>query len=278
MSLFAGADPNHMDNKGDTPLHVAVQEQNIRCIGALLQYGSQNRTNPLNLSVFNDNGLTPFHLAVASNNKKICAHLAEKVKPSKGSIFDDIDRKKGYGVLHIAVENGADAVVEYLLEKKLVDVNKKTPSGHSALFIAHALEDGPSAITEMLLKYGAEICESLDDSKEMLKEKIARITNEGRANETLETLAKIKLEDVKVQPRPKELISNPELQRSDKPIDVNSMNRLCDIFNKDDKWKRVAEALGYQIHIQNWNRVKDPSKALLMFSEVRKVLFFPFNI
>lgn len=252
---------------------MAVERQNIQCVATLLINRSQPHSVPLNANVFNDSGLTPFHLAVAKNDAKMCELLAKKTESDKVSVLNKIDRKKGFGALHIAVENRATDVVEYLLKNNLVDVNQRTGSNLTALSIARNFDNGSGDIIAILLKHGAENSEPKVDAvgeekHKNIAVKDVKVQGKGALNEISDHLAKVKLVDVNLRPIPNLVILNPELRRSAKPIDPDSLTRLCEIFNKDDKWQSLAEVLGYQSYIENWKSARSPSKAVFMFSEV----------
>lgn len=51
-------------------------------------------------------------------------------------------------------------------------------------------------------------------------------------------------------------------------FDEKCYMELRDIFNKNDKWKSIANALGYQNHLENWQKSRNPTKVLFMFAEV----------
>lgn len=50
------------------------------------------------------------------------------------------------------------------------------------------------------------------------------------------------------------------------------LKQLCDVFGKDDKWKIVASKMGYQAHLDSWEKSRNPTKMLFMFSEVSDFL------
>lgn len=60
-------------------------------------------------------------------------------------------------------------------------------------------------------------------------------------------------------------------------MDPTVLMQLCQIFNENDKWKRVAIELGYQGHIDEWQKRSDPSKMMFKFAEVIKLNLCHFN-
>lgn len=249
--IYAGADTNLADNKSNTPLHVAVQQQSIDCIIALLESEPEQHasiTTVLNQS--NDDGLTPFHLAVATNNLAVCKLLEEKATAAQISIHDCTELKKGNSILHIAVEHCAVDVARYLLKtKQIEDVNVRNAAGQTALFLARALSvEQSSEIIDVLLAHGAIDEESTTNKREP---------------------------SISVQPQPESIKMPPpaknDLQRKEAPLDADKLTRLCQIFNTDDKWKLLAIELGYNVHISEWQKRTDPAKMLFKFAEVRNI-------
>lgn len=112
--------------------------------------------NPIKIDVYNDNGLTPFHTAIETNN--LCSYklLEEKALAEKTPIYERVELKRGDTILHIAVENGAIDIVRDLLKNKKIDVNKSNASGQTALYLARALDgENTRNIVQLLLQYNA---------------------------------------------------------------------------------------------------------------------------
>lgn len=51
-------------------------------------------------------------------------------------------------------------------------------------------------------------------------------------------------------------------------FDDKCYTELSDIFNKDAKWKAIANSLGYQNFLGDWENSRSPTKVLFMFAEV----------
>lgn len=62
--------------------------------------------------------------------------------------------------------------------------------------------------------------------------------------------------------------SNIDLQRKEAPIDAASLAKLGELLNQSDKWKMVAQHLGYAIHIDEWQKKPNPTKMMIKFAEV----------
>lgn len=182
--FFVGADPNLADNKGDTPMHIAIKKQNINCVTALLAdniipIDQKIRLNPVTIDVYNDNGLTPFHTAIETNNLCTYKLLEERALSENISIYERVELKRGDSILHIAVENHSSDIVRDLLKNKKIDVNKCNAAGQTALYVAQALAGpNPSNIVQLLLQYNAVDTVDVECKDTELKgDKCAIITN-----------------------------------------------------------------------------------------------------
>lgn len=133
-----GANVNAVDVDGNTALHVAVQEKNDECATAILTTNVNNwdKEIDVDLSVLNDNGYTPLHLASMSNNLKVVKMLDTKAAQTRKPIFDDVEGKHGNNALHISIESEARELAEYLIQNKCISPSKTNKSGHTALYLA----------------------------------------------------------------------------------------------------------------------------------------------
>lgn len=59
-----------------------------------------------------------------------------------------------------------------------------------------------------------------------------------------------------------------EEETSHKKFDDSCFTELSDIFNKNSKWKSIATSLGYQECIEIWQKLRNPTKVLLIYTEV----------
>ncbi|OAD59507.1 hypothetical protein WN48_09029 [Eufriesea mexicana] len=145
--LILGADPNRTDEHGFSPLHVAVKNrEDAVCVDVLL---SEKGTN---IEVYNDAGWTPLHLAAqAGSYDAVCSlHRA-------GANVNSTDMSYGRTALHVAVEGGHKNIVEYLLKKTNISVNKRNFSGNTALHTA-VVYTGTRAneLCALLIQHGAD--------------------------------------------------------------------------------------------------------------------------
>ena len=98
---------NTTDQYGNTSLHIAVKESNLKEVYLLLQY------DDLNLEMYNNAHLTPLHIAVTINTieaPEICRLLLQK-----GANFLAWDDEMSYP-LHLAAFAGCDWAVGMLLQ------------------------------------------------------------------------------------------------------------------------------------------------------------------
>lgn len=64
-----------------------------------------------------------------------------------------------------------------------------------------------------------------------------------------------------------------KLTKSDEEtFDDKCYTELSDVFNKNDKWILIANELGYQNYVGNWQKSRNPTKVLLSFAEVSKCI------
>ena len=177
------ADINQPNVFGDTPLHLAVLNQHAP-IAQLLVAKHEIITNSLN-----GYGKTPLDIAYEKLNPDIVALLNPNqelnfvlatIKRRNDQLFNgakfgdtqqvfealdqpierreskiDINRQNinhdiGYTPLHIAIENGHEAVLGILLPNEFIDVNKQAYNGYTPLHIA--IEKGYNNIAALLLQ------------------------------------------------------------------------------------------------------------------------------
>lgn len=247
-----GVDVSAVDSKSDTALHVAISENQIEAVDALLDAPS------IDLGVLNDNGYSALHLAIKENNLRIVEKLRAKAsaKSSKAAgIFESVESKHGNNALHIAVEAGARDIVKFILENRCVDVNATNLSNHTALVLARAMKD--TQMAQMLMDYNAENITDEDEDVSPLTSGESRASQDSGKS------------DGKIRPKMAgKLASSAENPTERGKLDNLVLTQLCDIFNENAKWKTVANMLNYQIHIPQWSKLRNPTKNMLMVSEV----------
>ncbi|XP_015176773.1 PREDICTED: nuclear factor NF-kappa-B p100 subunit isoform X2 [Polistes dominula] len=145
--LELGADPNTCDDRGLSPLHVAVKIHNgAECVDTLLS------SKLINTEGYTDLGWTPLLLAAeAGSYDAVCSLIRA------GANVNNTDKSYGRSVLHIAVEGGHKEIVEFLLKNTSIDVNKTNFTGNTALHIAVAYAGTRAKeLCKLLMEYGAD--------------------------------------------------------------------------------------------------------------------------
>ncbi|KAJ9583105.1 hypothetical protein L9F63_022548, partial [Diploptera punctata] len=138
MLLSFGANPNCVTTDGDTPLHLAVTNAFEDCIVELLDKNNYLRYSyTLDFNLTNYEGWTPLHRAAREKNlsaiKKLVLAGVDVNKP---------DTKYGRTVLHIAVEEGTLQYRRHFVVITQIDVNAANFDGNTALHLA-VVHGGP---------------------------------------------------------------------------------------------------------------------------------------
>ncbi|XP_065361070.1 nuclear factor NF-kappa-B p110 subunit [Calliphora vicina] len=105
--LKLGCNPNIQDSDGNTALHLAVREKDLKCLESFI-----NSEMSLNLNHLNDDGFTPLHLAIRDNNYEIVAKL---LKFDANTVTTTCS-KDGSTALHMAVQQQNLKLVNLILD------------------------------------------------------------------------------------------------------------------------------------------------------------------
>lgn len=153
MLLSFGANPNTATSDGDTPLHLAITNSYEDCITELLNKSNYLRYSyTLDYNLTNYEGWTPLHRAAREKNLSAVKKLVEA-----GVDVNKPDTKYGRTALHIAVEEGRLDIAQYLLENTKIDVNAANFDGNTALHLA-VVHGGPVSgiMVELLMQHKAD--------------------------------------------------------------------------------------------------------------------------
>ena len=149
-----GVNPNFADENGYYPLHLAVINNSLDSVEALLSYKDINKEAKLPYEATLDSwylgGATPLIVASYIGNADIVYTLINAGCDIKAR--DDID---GSMPIHVASANGNDDAVILLLEKDKTLVNELDNNGGDTPLHWASMKDKPSTVA-LLLKYGAD--------------------------------------------------------------------------------------------------------------------------
>lgn len=160
LLIKMGTKPNQMDIDGNTPLHIAIIENNLNCITEILSVNNKINTSKIvDINIFNDNSQTPLFLAIQQKKFDII-----KILLNYGASTQLCDIKNENNILHMAVELNWFHLVEYILMYKYVDVNRKNRSNFTALDLAMAQQPTNNDIVKLLLEYDAVETINKDDT------------------------------------------------------------------------------------------------------------------
>ncbi|KAG5673562.1 putative Caskin-1 [Polypedilum vanderplanki] len=164
--INAGADINARDNRCNSPLQLAVLNQDINCVAVILSaiYPDEKKAPIANLEQWNFDGETCFYVACKQRNIPIIKLLAKT-----GANVNAREGRSGYSPLHLAVETHANEVIKFLCESCIdsIDLDCETYGGLTAFQLSLLTNQEPLA--EYLMKKGAtpyfmDSDEELEDS------------------------------------------------------------------------------------------------------------------
>nr|XP_020640707.1 NF-kappa-B inhibitor epsilon [Pogona vitticeps] len=152
--VLKGVNTAVQDRNGNTPLHLACEQQNLECVQLLLMQEPTTNKNPKgkktlqNLQIQNWQGLTCLHISTLKGNLQLMALLVKK-----GADINVQDGTSGKTPLHLAVENHDEMAVKQLLRMG-AQVDAQMYNGCTPLHLAVGRKD--AAITAILCHSGAD--------------------------------------------------------------------------------------------------------------------------
>ncbi|KAE8278271.1 NF-kappa-B inhibitor zeta I-kappa-B-zeta [Larimichthys crocea] len=179
--LEHGAQINTRDLWGRSPLHVCAEKGHLLSLQSI--WKTLMRTGqPIDIEMFNYEGLTALHAAVMSHNAVVkelrtlenpCSYMTMelgqrrqmhfeciKILLHMGACFGTKDLKSGHTCLHMASEEANVELLNLFLDQSssLSFINVKTFSGNTALHIVSSLQNHKTQVeaVKLLMRNGAD--------------------------------------------------------------------------------------------------------------------------
>ncbi|XP_028256092.1 NF-kappa-B inhibitor zeta isoform X2 [Parambassis ranga] len=179
--LSHGAQINTRDFWGRAPLHVCAEKGHVLSLQSIWRTLTGSG-QPVDIEMFNYDGLTPLHVAVLSHNGVIketrklenpCSYIMMemaqrrlmyveciKILMHMGASSGTMDLKSGRTCLHMAAEEANVELFNVFLSQpaSLSTVNIKTFSGNTALHIVSSLQNHTNQVdtVKLLMRKGAD--------------------------------------------------------------------------------------------------------------------------
>lgn len=153
--LNRGADVNAMNCNQETPLHYAVDQNNLKSVELLIGHGAT-------VTCLTKECFTPLHFAVTNNCSAIAEYLLNR---GANALVRDIN---GSTPLHLAISLGSTEMVKLLLKHKSnVEINYD--NGIRPFDLAASLEN--QEIVKLLLDAGAHVKVKIEKTTDVLENK-----------------------------------------------------------------------------------------------------------
>ncbi|XP_026212134.1 nuclear factor of kappa light polypeptide gene enhancer in B-cells inhibitor, alpha b [Anabas testudineus] len=128
--LQSGCDPTLVDNRGDTPLHIACRHGNLLCFSVITQNSQKEHLRTM-MAACNYNGLNCLHLASVHGFLSLVESMVEL-----GADINAKEQHNGRSALHLAVDQQNLSLVKLLL-KKGADPNLLSSGGHTPYHLTY---------------------------------------------------------------------------------------------------------------------------------------------
>lgn len=278
--LTLGADPNICDDHGFSPLHTVVRIPEAgACVDVLLS------SKLIDIESYNDVGWSPLQLAAEAGSYDAVCSLVRA-----GANVNSTDKSYGRTVLHLAVEGGHKEIVEFLLKKTEIDINKSNFSGNTALHTAVAYPGTRAEeLCKLLIQYGANphLQNNTNGLEDVEKEKDEtvniKVEMESEDENTDDITGQSSFDLAINKPKILELLtsnngSNSEnvsavLTKEEVVIDDDSKTswlsdenkqKLATILDKTQGWEKLAKHLNLEFLLKTLHQNSSSSSLLLL--------------
>jgi len=273
--LGLGCSPNQQNHAGNTALHLAVKEENLNCVESFLKGTPpiSSLIEELDLSLKNDDGLTPLHMAIRQNKYDVAKKLISHDRSSI-SVANTMD---GNNALHMAVLEQSVELLVLILDaqnQNLTDIlQARNAAGYTPLELArHKANERVVQLLEKVYPEKAELAMTWIPRK--VKEEIDSSSDESSDAGQLE----IKSEEMDIKTESEDSAEldlssgrrrREEETKGDIEMEVDPRNKLqvllnnksicdqlCSLLNKpygngpdaQPKWKQLAR----QSHLEQF--------------------------
>ncbi|KAK7027937.1 Nuclear factor NF-kappa-B p105 subunit, partial [Halocaridina rubra] len=138
LVAIPGCDVSIPDSHGNTPLHIAAQLQDHRCLEALLTHPVNGTRSAISqaINTYNYSGETPLHMAVISGNLNNVRMLL-----NGGAQVHMCEHKRGANSLHLCVMFARHDIANYLISHTNITIEASLFDGNTSLHLAAQARD-----------------------------------------------------------------------------------------------------------------------------------------
>ncbi|CAF91537.1 unnamed protein product, partial [Tetraodon nigroviridis] len=132
--LASGCDPTLVDDRGDTPLHIACRHGNLLCFSVITQHCQPEHRGRM-MAACNYHGQNCLHLASVQGFLSLVENLV-----SLGADINAQEQRNGRSSLHLAVDQQNLSLVRLLLTRG-ADPNLVSSGGHTPYHLTYGRHD-----------------------------------------------------------------------------------------------------------------------------------------